>query len=174
MELNGAKFQAMRYGINQNIKNDTTYFTGDFKETNQQFSTVRDLGVLLSDDGSFKDHITHVEKRVRQKIGWTLRTFYTRRTEFMRTIYRSLILPLLDYCSQLYMPLDKGSIQKLENLQRDFFNKIPKLNGLSYWEQLNVMKISSVQRRMERYRLLYIWKTLEGYVPNCGISIKMD
>ena len=28
----------------------------------------------------------------------------------------------------------------------------------------------SVQRRQERYRVLYVWKTLQGLVPNCGIS----
>ena len=28
----------------------------------------------------------------------------------------------------------------------------------------------SQERRMERYRIIYIWKTLEEYVPNCGVS----
>ena len=24
---------------------------------------------------------------------------------------------------------------------------------------------------MERYRILYLWKILEGYAPNCGIEV---
>ena len=28
----------------------------------------------------------------------------------------------------------------------------------------------SIQRRLERYRIIYCWKILEDQVPNCGIS----
>ena len=31
--------------------------------------------------------------------------------------------------------------------------------------------MSSQERRMERYRILYIWKILEGKAPNCGIIL---
>jgi hypothetical protein len=30
--------------------------------------------------------------------------------------------------------------------------------------------MSSQERRMERYRIMYIWKILEGYAPNCGVE----
>ena len=29
----------------------------------------------------------------------------------------------------------------------------------------------SQERRMERYRILYMWKVLEGFVPNCGVNL---
>ena len=29
-----------------------------------------------------------------------------------------------------------------------------------------------LQRRLERYRIIYTWKVLEGIVPNCGIEVK--
>ena len=29
----------------------------------------------------------------------------------------------------------------------------------------------SLQRRQERYRIIYIWKILEGLAPNCGIEL---
>ena len=32
------------------------------------------------------------------------------------------------------------------------------------------MKMLSLQRRLERYRIIYLWKILEGQAPNCGIS----
>ena len=28
----------------------------------------------------------------------------------------------------------------------------------------------SQQRRLERYRIIYTWKIIEGLVPNCGIN----
>lgn len=29
----------------------------------------------------------------------------------------------------------------------------------------------SQERRMERYSTIYVWKILEGIVPNCGLEI---
>ena len=120
MELNGTKFQVIRYGKNQQIKDDTLYLTGYMSEVIEDFTTLRDLGVILSVDGTFNDHVNHMVKKVRQKIGWVLRSIYTRSLDFMRQIYRSLILPHIDYCSQLYMPRDQGNIFKLENYKRIF------------------------------------------------------
>ena len=31
--------------------------------------------------------------------------------------------------------------------------------------------MNSQQRRFERYRIIYIWKVIEGRVPNCGVMI---
>ena len=31
--------------------------------------------------------------------------------------------------------------------------------------------MSSQERRIERYRIMYIWKILEGYAPNCGVEL---
>ena len=32
------------------------------------------------------------------------------------------------------------------------------------------MNMLSMQRRLERYRIIYIWKILENQAPNCGIK----
>ena len=40
---------------------------------------------------------------------------------------------------------------------------------MSYWERLKFLKMYSQERRMERYRAIYVWKILEGCVPNCGL-----
>ena len=55
-------------------------------------------------------------------------------------------------------------------LQKDFLNRIPALRGENYWEKLKILKMISLQRRQERYRIIYIWKILEGLAPNCGIQ----
>ena len=38
--------------------------------------------------------------------------------------------------------------------------------GLSYTERLTVLKLYSLQRRREIYIIIYVWKILEGLVPN--------
>ena len=174
MKFNGNKFQVMRYGPNESLKEDTMYFTEEMNEVIEQFETLRDLGVIVSDDATFDAHIDHVVKKVRQKTGWVLRTFYKRNPMFMKTMWKTIVLPHIDYCSQLWCPIKPGNILKIEKLQRDFFNRIPALRDLNYWEQLKQMKMLSIQRRLERYRILYMWRVLEGVTPNCGIEVKAD
>ena len=37
---------------------------------------------------------------------------------------------------------------------------------MDYWERLKALGIYSLQRRRERYKILYIWKITNGLVPN--------
>jgi len=58
----------------------------------------------------------------------------------------------------------------LESVQRTYSICTDGLTGFTYWQRLKKMKLYSVQRRMERYRVIYLWKILSGLVPNYGIS----
>ena len=55
----------------------------------------------------------------------------------MLTLLKSLVQPKLDYCSQLWSPAEKASINKLESVQYNLVNKIKdnKLQDLSYWDK---------------------------------------
>ena len=37
---------------------------------------------------------------------------------------------------------------------------------MNYWQTLHELKIYSLERRHERYGIIYMWKILEGLVPN--------
>ena len=104
MLFNGSKFQILRYGSNEELKTDTLYFTDNTENIIERFSSLRDLGVILSDDGKFDSHIEKVSKTVRQKVGWILRTFYTRRTDHLKHLWKTLVQCHIDYCSPLYFP----------------------------------------------------------------------
>ena len=36
----------------------------------------------------------------------------------------------------------------------------------NYWNRLSYLHLYSLERRRERYRITYVWKILEGMVPN--------
>ena len=170
MKFNGTKFQLMRFGENDDLKDNTLYFTEEMKEVIERFEIVKDLGVIMNESANFTNHLEHAVKKARQKMGWIMRTFHTRNTWFMKHMFKTLVVPHLDYCSQLWMPIDASGIQSLEKVQYDFFKRIPELREKSYWDALEHMKMVSIQRRMERYRIIYSWKILENLAPNCGIS----
>jgi endonuclease/exonuclease/phosphatase family metal-dependent hydrolase len=171
MKFNGSKFQLIRYGPNEDIKNNTLYFTEDVEEIIERVPSLRDLGVIMSDTAKFDDHIDHVSKKVRIKVGWILRTFYTRRTDIMKQLWKTLVQCHIDYCSQLYMPGNAQNMHSIEKLLYDYTRKIPEVRHEDYWMRLKLLQMSSQERRMERYRIFYIWKILEDKAPNCGVSL---
>ena len=135
---------------------------------------VRDLGITLSDDATFSHHIANITLSASLKCGWILRTFKNREEGLMMTLWKSLVLPILDYCSQLWSPSTEGQIQKIEKVQVCYVRKIIGLSNLDYWQQLARLGLYSLQRRRERYRIIYIWKVLEEMVPNFGIIPKYN
>ena len=132
----------------------------------EKTSVDKDLGVAMSNDGTFKNHITGVVSGAKSQASWVLRTFRTREKLPMLTLFRSLIQCKLDYCSQLWSPTSKGEINSLEMVQRNFLRNIKIIGRLPYWEQLKELRLYSQERRRERYAIIYIWRILEGQVPN--------
>ena len=86
----------------------------------------------------------------------------------MITIWNSQVRPVLDYCSPLWSPCptDFKNIDLLEGTQRAFTRRIESMEGLTYAQRLKKLKMYSVQRRQERYKIIYVYKIKEGLVPN--------
>ena len=120
----------------------------------------------MSSDGTFRKHIELAVSRSNTMCGWILRTFKTRERLPMLTLWKTLVRSNLDYCCQLWYPTRKGDTQTLEQTQRSFIRKIDGMQRLSYWEQLSALSLYSLERRRERYIIMYVWRILEGLTPN--------
>ena len=62
---------------------------------------VLDLGIFMSSNCSFEFHIQNLCTKCSNLSGWILRTFTTRYIITMMTLFKSFVLPILDYGSQL-------------------------------------------------------------------------
>ncbi|MPC43266.1 hypothetical protein E2C01_036910 [Portunus trituberculatus] len=107
-----------------------------YKDTGHQQITpshaVKCLGVKTSDDATFQHHISETVNKAKRMVGWVLHTFKSREKDVMLGLWKALIQPMLDYCSQLCSPHIKGDIQKLESVQRAYTRKIRGINELNY------------------------------------------
>ena len=172
MLFNNGKFELLRYGQDEDIKAATFYLSAD-NEIIEEKEHLRDLGVIVNNKGNYDDHITHICAKVKQKSGWILRTFQSRQPFLLKLLWKQLVQPHIDYCSQLF-PLTTANLVQLENLQRNYLRRISTMRESNYWERLKLCQMLSQQRRLERYKILYIWKILEHRVPNCGIEVKQN
>ena len=105
---------------------------------------------------------------------WIFRTFKTREKSAMLTLYKSLVLPHLEYCSVIWAPSTVADLQKLERVQRLLTRNIKDLRNCSYWERLKILKLYSLERRNERYQIIYIFKCLHDLVPNPGVIFQYN
>ena len=169
MLFNNMKFEVVRRGSDSTLKLCTSYTSPNGTVINEK-TNVKDLGVTMSSDCTFKEHINKICQSARNMCSWILRTFTSRSPDLMITTWKSLVLPILEYSSQLWSPTRKGQIQQLEEIQKSFTRKIHAANREDYWLRLKSLHLYSLERRRERYRIIYAWKILEGLVPNLEIN----
>ena len=120
----------------------------------------------MSSNCSFDAHINQLSKKCKNLASWILRTFITRDRLTMITLFKAIVLSRLDYASQLWSPSKIYQINLIEKVQRSFTKHKTGMHDLSYNERLKALKLYSLQRRRERYCIIYVWKVLEGLVPN--------
>ena len=134
---------------------------------------VKDLGVSVSSDLSWSQHVQMISSRAKAIASWALSAFQSRDRLTMMTLYKSLIRSHLEYCCPLWHPHKVSDIQTIENIQRTFTSRIWGIQHLDYWARLKSLKLMSLQRRRERYIIIQIWKILYNHSPN-DVGIKFS
>ena len=172
MKFNASKFEVLKHGKNESLKDEFSYFTPNYEDIIERKEVLRDLGIQANDKATFEDHINKVCSNVNRKAGWIFRTFSTRSTQVMKLLWKQLVQGHIDYGSQLWQPQQSIDLQRIEKLFKTYSKRIPEIQNETYWKRLSLLKMYSQQRRMERYRILYTWKAIENLVPDCGITIR--
>ena len=175
MHFNSDKFECMRLWPTPSVTPEFDYLGPDGKVIEVKQS-LKDLGVTLNSDLSFKLQVEKTVTSASKMAGWGLRTFRRRSLSTLKSIWKSLVQPKLDYCSQFWSPGDQDSINRIESVQRHFFAKVSGtgVEDLNYWDKLSEFKISSQERRRDRYMLIFLWKISQGLVKGYSVEFTSD
>ena len=60
MLFNGAKFELLQYGKNEELKNNYNYLSPESEDMIERKESLRDLGVVMNENATFVDHINKV------------------------------------------------------------------------------------------------------------------
>ena len=66
----------------------------------------------------------------------------------------------------LWNPADIASVQAIEPFQQHFTKRVSGFQHLSYHDRLKGLQLQSLQRRSERYIIIYMWKLRHSLSPN--------
>ena len=173
MLFNNMKFESLSFGRNQ----QQIQYTNPGGAAIECKESLRDLGVTLSSDCLFNIHIANIASSGRLLSGWILRTFKNHDRKILLPLLKQIVISKLEYCCPLWSPLDAENIRLLEDVQRTFTRRINGMFGrdrVSYWKRLEILKLYSLQRRRERYIIIYVWKVINNLVPNPGLKINYN
>jgi ribonuclease P/MRP protein subunit RPP40 len=163
MELNRLKYQLIQYGKNDELK---LPYKIDENTVVKKSETVKDLGVLMSANMKFIDHIMEVKSKAKKVASWIFRIVESRTAETIVLLFKTYVRPILEYSCSLWSPHQVTYIAALEAIQRSVTARIQGMENLSYWERLQTLKLYSLQRRRERYDIIHIWKIQQEIIPN--------
>ena len=89
------------------LKQDSIYFSPEMESVVDIKESVKDLGIHVDENLTYRCQRQKALSKVVQKQGWAHRTFSTRTSPFLKTIWNSLLQPHLDYGSVLVAPHTK-------------------------------------------------------------------
>ena len=127
---------------------------------------------MVDDQLSYNQHRQKAIKKTVQKLGMVKRTFANRTIPFLKVIWNSILQPHQDYGSILTAPYQKCERKASEHPLR-VLTKLPsECKKCHYWDRLQKFRLYSNERRCERYKIFYIWKSLNGLVPSIGFKFQ--
>jgi len=106
LQLNPQKCQIMCITRQKN-KPVPVYYVSDTKLA--QANSLRLLGVQISSDLTWNEHISIVVKKCNKLMGFLRTVVGSQKPNILLTLYRSLVLPIIDFCSPVWYVHQKKS-----------------------------------------------------------------
>ena len=125
-------------------------------------NTEKDLGVTFDNQLKFTPHVDRVAATSNRKMGIIKRTFSSLDPSSLVQLYKAIVRPSLEYCSQVWHPRLKKDHQKLEKVQRRATKCLTGLKDCSYSERLAKLKLPSLSYRRHRADLIQTFKIVKG------------
>ncbi|MEM7402229.1 MAG: reverse transcriptase family protein [Pseudomonadota bacterium] len=127
-------------------------------------STIKDLGVIISDDLKFSTHIAETAKTGFLKVNLLFNSFYSKNPQFLVKMYKTFIRSRLEYASEVYSPQFLKDIDLLERVQRYFTRRIPGQQSRAYADRLATLCLKSLEERRMQRDLIMVYKICYGLI----------
>jgi ribonuclease P/MRP protein subunit RPP40 len=157
MQLNVSKCTSMFFGCNNP---HVTYMLNGSALTNA--STMRDLGVTVSDNACVSQQCLAVSSKARRLTGLMLRTFSSRRRTVILPMLKAIIRPIVEYATPTWNPCLKKDIAEVEHVQRKVTKCIRGISHLSYDERLRSLDLPKLETRRLYFDMLECFKIVHN------------
>ena len=140
--------------------------------------TERDLGVLVTDNLTWNNHVRYQTSRANKLLGYIRRnTNFIKTLKVRRLMYLTLVRPLLGYATQVWAPQAIGLIQSIERVQRratKYILKLPFITEISYSSRLKILNLLPLTYWHEYLDLMFFFKMTNGHVNVNPLSLPTE
>ena len=92
---------------------------------------IRDLGVVITPDLNFDLHITQIVQSASTLCNMIFRCFIVKPPEFCINLYKSIVIPKLSYCCEVWRPHLKKHVEAIERVNNRFRKRVARRCNVS-------------------------------------------
>ena len=118
----------------------------------------KDVGVIFDCTLEFHTHIKKMISKANQRVGLIKRSFSRLNKNSFKILYKSLVRPILEYCSVIWSPIYKREAIEIEKVQRRATKLVPSLRELPYSDRLRSLNLTTLIYRRERTDMLQVFR----------------
>ena len=145
------------------VQENSTFFIKNHSIA--EVSKFKDLGVLVSNDLTWSDHIDSIFHKASSTSFQIIKSFNSRNIWTWLKIYNTYIRPKVEFNTPIWSPHLQQDIDKIENIQRRFtkfaFNKC-NIPYTSYEDRLRQIGYLSLRQRRKYFDLILMYKMINN------------
>lgn len=87
----------------------------------ERVNQIKDLGVILERDLSFRSHIEYITTRAKSRLAWVRRFSKDFNDPWViKRLFMTFVLPIVEYASQIWTPIYDYQTTNIESVQKQF------------------------------------------------------
>ena len=132
----------------------------------EHVNQMKDLGVIIDLDLSFKSHVYDKVNKGFQMLGMISRSFGNLDAFCFKMLYISLVRSHLEYAHSVWNPHTVELIQALERVQKRATKLVNCCKKLSYKDRLRYLQLPTLKYRRLRGDMIEVYKIINGLYDN--------
>ena len=144
--------------INFNLELSMVNNATNERQTLEETTIERDLGIFISNDLKWESQAKHAAKKANSILGMLKRTFIYWDLSMVKTLYTTFVRPHLEYASSAWCLYRKKDIHTIEQIQRRATKLVPNIKHLTYEKRLEILGLTTLKERRERGDLIQYFK----------------
>ena len=129
-------------------------------------SSAKYLGLTLSKDLSWNQHISHTASKGTRSFNFLKRNFRINSPKLKSNAYKAIVRPAVEYATTVWVPYTKKNIHMLEMVQRRAARYVLNRHDrfASVTDMLSELKWEILEERRTKQRLAMFYKIHHGMV----------
>ena len=133
-------------------------------QTIEDATHTKYLGVTLSNDMKWNEHIQNATNKANKTLGFLKRNIKTSNKCAKLTAYKALVRPILEYGGAVWDPYTTESVNNIEKVQRRAARWITSKYDADIEEDMSALGLTSLANRRKQARLSAFYKIHHGQI----------